>query len=362
MSQIKSAWQTDLGVFIFLTAFFLVAYAIGQAMTPFVLAALLAYMLNPAVNAMARRGVPRPAAALLFAALMFLLAGGLISAVILVSMREVPQLVSNFPAYALTFKTVYFPAIRDFLGLPPEVNFDALIADLHDKLVHLSPESFMSAASSALTVITGTVNFLLVLFSLFLIPILMVYILVDFEKMKAAFLDVLPKGHADEVVSRLVEVESVLRGFAKGQLTVALIMGVLYCLGLGAAGVDMPILVGMSAGILNLVPYLGTVLGGVVSIALVLLKYHDLLHPGLVVAVFAVVQALEGYLITPRVIGGRLGLHPLAILLALVVFGHLLGFVGIILAVPFAAVLKVFISGFLKDYKASRLYAGGDGK
>jgi predicted PurR-regulated permease PerM len=360
MSDKKAAWKADLGVFIFLALFFLVVYAIGQAVTPFVLAALLGYMLNPAVNAMARRGVPRAAAALLFALLIFLVIGGLISAVILVSMREVPQLVNNFPGYVETFRTVYFPAIRDFLGLGPEVNLDQLSAELHDKLVHLSPESFASAAGSALSVLTGTVNVLMTLLSVFLIPVLMVYILVDFEKMKDAVLDVLPKGYKDAIVIKLAEVESVLRDFVKGQLTVALIMGVLYCIGLWAAGVDMPILVGMSAGILNLVPYLGTSIGCIVSVALVLLKYHDLLHPGIVLAVFGAVQTLEGYLITPRVIGGKLGLHPLVILLAIVVFGHLLGFAGILLAVPFAAVLKVFIAGFIRDYKASRLYEGGE--
>ena len=203
-------------------------------------------------------------------------------------------------------------------------------------------------------------NVFLAALNLLLVPVIMAYLLVDFDRFKNAFLGSLPRDHKEAVLGKLAEVEGVLRAFLKGQLMVSLIMGVLYCIGLWAVGVDVPILVGMSAGLLNLVPYLGTTLGALVSIALVLLKYHDLLHPLLVVGVFAAVQAIEGYVVTPKVVGERLGLHPVVIILSLVVFGHLLGFVGILLAVPIAAVLKVFISGFLKDYKASSLYAGGE--
>jgi predicted PurR-regulated permease PerM len=206
--------------------------------------------------------------------------------------------------------------------------------------------------------ISGAMDYFLAALNILLIPVLMAYFLVDFERMKEAVVGCLPVASKAHIVEKLREVETVLRDFVKGQLMVAFIMGVLYCIGLWIVGVDMPVLVGMSAGMLNLVPYLGTTLGIVVSIVLVLLKFQDLMHPILVLAVFGAVQAIEAYVITPMVVGEKLGLHPLIILFALVVFGHLLGFVGILLAVPVAAVLKVFIAGFLRDYKASRHYAG----
>jgi predicted PurR-regulated permease PerM len=172
----------------------------------------------------------------------------------------------------------------------------------------------------------------------------------------------MPKGYREEIVERLKEVEGVLRDFVKGQLMVAFIMGILYSIGLAAVGVDMPILVGMLSGFGNLVPYLGTTLGLAASIVLVLLKYHDLMHPGFVILVFILVQTAEAYVITPKVVGNKLGLHPVVIILSLLVFGKLLGFVGVILAVPIAAVLKVFIKSFVGSYMGSSLYAKKGGK
>ncbi len=352
----KIIWQADLAVFISLAIFFLLAWAIGAAITPFVLALLFAYILNPAVRFLERRGVPRGIGAAVFSLFLFIALAGILFGAIYILMLEIPQLVNNIPTYIDTFRNEYFPYISRTLGLGPGYDFNTLIGKLKQEVSNLSPESYGSALGHVLHLVAGTLNLFLLVLTLFLIPIFMIYLLMSWNQMKQDAMGLMPEGYREYVVEKLKEVETVLRDFIKGQLLVALIMGLLYCAGFYFAGVDMPILVGMGAGILNLVPYLGTTLGGLTAVVLVLLKYHDAFHPLVVIGIISVVQALEGYLITPKVIGHKLGLHPLIIILSLLVLGKLLGFVGILLAVPIAAVVKVFLTGFIKSYMKSEFY------
>lgn len=348
------SWRVDLAVFSALLVFCFLTYALGEAVTPFIIAMLFAYILNPAVERLEMRGVPRGVAVGIFAFLFLSALAGIFIATVMVLKWEIPKLIENLPRYVDTVKTEYLPNIQQTLGVTVDV--DSMVADLKERLVHLSAENYASAAGYAVSIVSGTVNVIFALVSVFLVPVLMIYLLIDYKIMKDGALDILPKGYREDIVARLREVEGVLRDFAKGQLMVAFIMGVLYSIGLAIVGVDMPILVGMLSGFGNLVPYLGTTLGIAASIILVLLKYHDLMHPGFVVLVFIMVQIVEAYVITPKVVGNKLGLHPVVIILSLLVFGKLLGFAGIMLAVPLAAVLKVFIKSFVESYMGSSLY------
>jgi len=350
----------NLGVFAALLVFFLLAYALGQTIAPFIVALLLAYILNPAVEALKRRGVPKAFAVVGFAVLILALAAGTLFGTVLVVKSEIHTLIDNLPSYIETFRVRYFPAVREYLDLG-DMELDEVYAQVKDSLLHLSPQSYTSALGYIGAFFAGTVNIFISIAALLLIPVLMVYILMDFDKMRSSLLRVLPGTYREDIVSKLRQVEAVLRDFVKGQLVVALVLGVLYSIGLTLAGVDMPLLVGMGAGLGNLVPYLGTTLGVIVSIILVLLKYHDVMHPVLVVLVFVVVQTLEAYVVTPKIVGDKLGLHPVIVILSLLVFGKLLGFVGLIVAVPVAAVLKVFITDFVRDYMESGLH-GGEGE
>ncbi len=352
----NNAWRADLAVFAALTALFMLAYVLGRAVTPFIVALLFAYVLNPAVKALTRRGAPKAAAVAVFVVFFFMVISAAVVGAAYILKREIAVLADNMPGYVSAIETRYLPALRERLNLGGGFDLSQAAGRVRDELMHISPASVSSAFAYAFRLLSGAVNVFLAALDILLIPVLMAYLLMDFDRMKEAALDSLPARHRRHIVDKLREVEAVLRTFVKGQLMVALIMGALYSVGLWMVGVDMPVLVGMCSGLLNLVPYLGTTIGAVVSVALVLLKYQDVLHPALALAVFGVVQAIEGYLITPKVVGDRLGLHPLVIILALLVFGHLLGFVGVLLAVPLAAVLKVFVSGFLRDYKASSLY------
>lgn len=354
----KDVWKVNIWVFLVLFSLFIIAYVFGQTLTPFVIAILLAYIMNPAVGALVSRKVPRTVAVGIFMLASFLLAAGGIAFAAYILNREVHQLVANMPGYVDTFETRYLPEISRRLGVAENIDINELVSRLRDRLVEISPESYRSAGIYALKLVSGTVGFFLATLNLLLIPIIMAYLMLDFEKMKSAILESLPKPHRKYIVGRLVEVEDVLKVFVKGQLMVAVSMGVMYSIGLAFIGVDMPVLVGMGAGMLNLVPYLGGAVGIITAVTLAALRYHDMLHPALVVGLFALVQMVEGYVLTPRIVGNRLGLHPVVVILALVVMGQMMGFVGILLALPIAAVLKVFVVSFIKDYRGSSLYTG----
>jgi predicted PurR-regulated permease PerM len=154
-------------------------------------------------------------------------------------------------------------------------------------------------------------------------------------------------------VARSREISGILSAFVRGQLLVCAILAVLYSIGLSLIGIDLAVVVGTLAGITFIIPYVGTLLGIALSTLLALLKFHDLLHPLLCLGWFVIVQALEGALITPKIVGDRVGLHPVLTILALLIGGQLFGIAGMILAVPAAAVLKVFVGMLRETYLAS---------
>ncbi|HEY3347847.1 MAG TPA: AI-2E family transporter [Nitrospirota bacterium] len=357
MKRHPDTLKADLAVFAGLLVFFFLTWLMRAVVTPFILAAIFSYALNPVIEKISGK-VPRGLSIGFFVMSFFLLLCGIVAGIIYILRLEIPTLVANIPGYAEVFDREYFPVIRQYLGLGADVTLQGLFDQAKDQLLHLSAGSYASAASYALSIVAGTLNIFLAIFNVFLIPFLMVYILLDYGKVKEGANGLLPPLYKEDILAKLREVEQVLRSFVKGQLLVALIMGVMYCIGLFFVGVDVPILVGLGAGLGNLVPYLGTSLGLIVSIILVLLKYHDLLHPAMVVGVFVLVQIIEGYVITPKIVGKTLGLNPLVVIFSILVFGELVGFLGIVLAVPIAAVLKVFLTGFIKSYKQSALFIG----
>lgn len=157
---------------------------------------------------------------------------------------------------------------------------------------------------------------------------------------------------------RFAEVDEVLSAFVRGQLIVGGVLSVIYAAGLSAARIDMAIVIGVIAGFGNMVPYLGTGVGIVLSLVGLMLSWQGPWQLAAVAATFVIGQMLEGFVITPRIVGEKVGLAPVAIILAILAFGELFGFVGILLAVPVAAILKVVLSVVVERYRRTRLYTG----
>ena len=191
---------------------------------------------------------------------------------------------------------------------------------------------------------------------LVLIPVLFFYFLRDWDRLVAKVDHLMPR-HVEPVVRRLAnESDQVLGAFLRGQLSVMAALAVIYSIGLTLVGIDLALLIGMAAGLISFVPYLGAILGVVAALIAAVVQFGDWFHPGMVLLVFAIGQATEGMVLTPLLVGDRIGLHPVAVIFAIMAGGQLFGFLGILLALPVAAILMVGVRYLHERYLRSELY------
>jgi len=207
--------------------------------------------------------------------------------------------------------------------------------------------------------LSSAMNLINALVFIVVVPVVAFYLLLDWDRMIARIDELLPRDHAP-VIRRLAgEIDRVLAGFVRGQLSVCMILGGAYALALLAVGLNYGLVVGLVAGLLTFIPYVGSIVGGTLSIGLALFQFWS--EPwmiGVVAAIFAAGQTVEGNFLTPKLVGGSVGLHPVWLLFALSAFGTLFGFVGMLVAVPVAAMLGVLTRFAIEQYRDGRLYRG----
>ena len=225
----------------------------------------------------------------------------------------------------------------------------SLVADNAPKI-----QEWVSSITTGL--FTQGVGLLGAFVNLALMPIFIYYLLRDWDRMVAAIAGLIPQRYLGRVTRIATEVDGRLGAFVRGQITVCLSLAVLYSIGLLIVGIDLAIPVGVLSGLLFIVPYLGTAVGIVLGVLLALMKFGFSLKIVAVLGVFVVVQGIEGYLLTPRIVGDKVGLHPLVVMIALIVGGSLLGIWGMLLAIPLTAVLSVLGAEYLLDYFNSEVF------
>jgi predicted PurR-regulated permease PerM len=227
--------------------------------------------------------------------------------------------------------------------------------------------SYWKEASGAVLGLIGKVSaggqtMLAWLMNLVLIPVVTFYLLRDWDKLVEGVRTLIPRK-SEPVVSTLCrEIENVLGAFIRGQLMVMIALGLIYTVGLWAIGLDLALIIGMGAGLLSIVPYLGTIVGVLAAVIAVVFQFQDVLHTVLVLAVFGVGQSLEGMVLTPKLVGDRVGLHPVAVIFAVLAGGQLFGFLGILLALPAASALNVLVAYMHRRYRESDLYLDETGQ
>lgn len=318
-----------------------IIYLLRVVLIPFFIALALAYLLDPVVDALQRLRLPRTGAiVLLLVGVLGALAG--VASVIYPTIRlQVETLASELPRYLASLQEWVTPLIERVSQMDPG-RIQALLQEALQRFEGV-PLQILSGFSRALgTTLASLYGLITVALNLLVIPVATFYFLRDIDRMRAALPTYLPVSYREWSMAKLAEIDTLLSGFVRGQLMVALILMVLYSIGLSMVGTPSSILLGMITGAASIIPFMGLVVGFVPSLALTFLHFHDWQHPLGVVAVFAVIAVIEGNFITPKIVGERLGLHPVIVLLAVLVGGHLFGFLGILLAVPVAAVLKVF--------------------
>lgn len=335
-----------IGLIAFLTA-------ISDILLPFVLAFVLAYILHPSVEKLARRTGHTTATALIVCGFclcviaVFLLLIPILQAQILDFMRRIPQLSASV-----------WNNIKSLLAYGQENLSQAQLAELSEA-VSGSVMRILTAVGTGLSRLFSNSLAVLNLLALILItPVVLFYILQDWSKIQTQLGELMPRNKEKQIKSVWAEIDEKLSGFIRGQLLVCLFLGIFYGIGLSAVGLDFGIIIGLLTGILSFIPYFGFGTGLIVSVLLGLMQGFSWGQWGGIAGIFIVGQILESYILTPYLVGNRVGLSPVGVIFALLVGGTLAGFLGILVAVPVSAILCVLMRHLLGWYQQTPFYKG----
>jgi len=313
-------------------------YLLAPVLTPFVAAALLAYIGDPLADRLQRLRLPRTLAVVAVFILTFLMLSLLVLLVGPLIRTQVAALLDALPDIVVQFEQVWLPNIAELLDLElgEDIGIGAFVARYGDMAGSWGTKALVSVTQSGGAVAAAVL-------SLFLVPIITFYLLRDWDTILLHLGALIPAEHRDMVVGLAKETDEVLGAFLRGQLLVMLALTLIYSAGLGLVGLKFAIAIGVVSGLVSFVPYLGFVFGIGLASLTVALEPDPLWRLVGVVATFSIAQLLEGSLLTPKLVGDRIGLHPVLIIFAVAAGGQLFGFFGILLALPAAAVLSVLV-------------------
>ena len=328
-------------------------WLLAPVLMPFAVAGMLAYLGDPLADRLERLGLGRTlAVTIVFVVISLLAVGALLLLIPLIS-RQVENLVQNLPRYVEWIRDTALPWVQHRLRLDPDV-FDT------DRLVQTIKEHMDSIGGVASTVLgkisRSSIGVVMWLTNLVLIPVVAFYLLRDWDRLTVWIDRMLPRSIEPTIAYLARESDKVLGAFVRGQLLVMLALGIFYGGALGIAGLSVGPLIGMVAGLLSFVPYLGFIVGFGSAVIAVLVQYGDWTHLLIVIGVFVVGQLLEGYVLVPRLVGEKIGLHPVAVIFAVLAGGYLFGFLGVLLALPAASVIMVLLRYLGERYRQSELY------
>ena len=344
--------------------FLLVLWFLDDVILPFILGGALAYCLDPIADRLEKAGLSRVASVAvisLVATLVFVL---LVLLVIPTLIQQTASLINIAPELFDRLRTGLFDRFPDLMD--SESTISQQLAAIGQTIQSKGGELINGVLSSAL----GLINILVIMI---IVPVVAFYMLLDWDNMTAKIDSLLPRDHVDTVRTLARDIDKTLASFIRGQGTVCLILGTYYAVALMLAGLNFGLIVGFIAGLITFIPYVGALVGGVLAIGLALFQFWGSIEVvdgdtvtyatnwvriGIVAGIFGLGQFLEGNILTPKLVGGSVGLHPVWLLFALSVFGSLFGFVGMLVAVPIAAMIGVVARWGIGQYKRSLLFRG----
>jgi len=351
--------MTDMRRWIWLGAGLLIAvllYSLHNILSPFLVGILLAYLADPLVDRLERLGLSRTWGVVVVFSLFTLILLALLLVLIPMLAKQLVRLYELAPQMLDWLQHVALPWVQHRLGLADGFwKFDKIKAAVSEHMSQTTDIVGMllsQATASSLALLAWLAN-------LVLIPVVGSYLLRDWDLMMAKLRSLLPRNRESQIVGLANECHEVLGAFVRGQLMVMLALGVIYSAGLMLVGLELGLLIGMLAGLAAIVPYMGFIIGIGAALVAGLFQFGGDLYPMLgIVAVFMVGQALEGMVLTPLLVGDRIGLHPVAVIFAILAGGELFGFTGVLLALPVAAVIMVLLRHVHDMYKESDMYDG----
>lgn len=329
-------------------------YVLRGMLLPFVAGMAVAYFLDPLADRLERAGLSRLAATSVITASFFLVVAVALAILVPVVEDQVLAFAHKVPGYVDTLNERLQPLLVEAKKRLSPRDIEKLRSSVGEYA-----GTFASWGLGALRgVLSGSLAVFNVLSLVFVMPVVTFYLLRDWDKMVAKVDSWLPRDHAETIRVQMKEINRTLSGFIRGQATVCLCLGLIYGIGLSVVGLDLGLVIGLGAGVLSFIPYLGSIAGFVTGMGLALAQGADWHLPVFVAVVFAIGQVAEGNFLTPKLVGDKVGLHPVWIMFALLAFAALFGFVGLLLAVPLAAVIGVLVRFALGRYLSSPLYHG----
>ena len=350
MTQVNDSQKWLILSAILLTGFLL--YLLAPILTPFFAAALLAYLGDPLADRLEKK-VPRSVAVTIVFSVIFTVLTILAFLVFPLLAQQLSYLVSNMPGYIDNIQQNVVPMAAQKLGISSDAIDLQLLKNLfkahYAQAGGLISQLVGSVASSGMMLVAWAANMVL-------IPVVTFYLLRDWDILMARIDEMLPRKIQPVIAKLAKESDDVLSSFLRGQLLVMFVLGMVYSSGLWFIDLKLALLIGMLAGLVSFVPYLGFIVGIVAASIAMLLQTQELTQLIPVAIVFAIGQLLEGMVLTPLLVGDRIGLHPVAVIFAVLAGGQLFGFVGILLALPVAAVLVVLLRHAHGEYKSSSMF------
>ena len=328
-------------------------YFLAPVLTPFIVAALLSYLGDPLVDRLETYKLSRTLSVSIVFSILFLVIGLVLIVLLPMLESQIGYFVKSLPAYLIWIQQEFLPALVSKFNLDPAVFNVNEVRDFISQQWSGSGKVllnvFKSLSDSGIMLIAWLGN-------LVLIPVVTFYLLRDWDILVGRVHELLPRSKEPMIKKLAIESDNVLAAFLRGQFLVMIVLGVIYSLGLKIAGLELALLIGMLAGLVSFVPYLGFIVGMVAAGTAMLLQTQDIMQLWPVIIVFGIGQLLEGMLLTPLLVGDKIGLHPVAVIFSVLAGGQLFGFVGVLLALPVAAVIAVILRHMHQQYLSSTLY------
>ena len=324
-------------------------YYLGPIISPFVTGAILAYLFDPLVNRLQRYKIPRTIGVIVVFFVILAIFAVLIGFVFPIIENQILILINKIPAMINWLQELAQTYLHRDIKLAIAQKLEASGQEGLKSAGGVFTEIVRTLTRSGFAVVSSLTNLLL-------IPVVLFYLLRDWHSVVRGVHGLLPRSSVATVDSLLNQSDEVLSAFLRGQLLVMIGLAIMYSVGLSVVGLDLAVLIGVVSGIVSIVPYLGFIVGIIAASLAAMFQFHDAIYLVYVLIVFLVANGVEGAVLTPLLVGDKIGLHPVAVIFAVLAGGQLFGFVGILLALPVAAVIMVFVRYFLSHYKQSKAY------
>lgn len=340
-----------------LFALIFILWLLQGILLPFIAGLVLAYFLDPVADALEDLGLPRIAAVVLILAFSIFVLAMAMFLLVPVLIDQIGKFAANLPGIITTLVNRFNEAAPDWAKELLEQSG----TNLPNSASAIAARAAGWIATLLSSLLSGGLALVNLLALLVITPIVAFYLLIDWDRMVNQVDSWLPRPHVETIRALAREIDDAMAGFIRGQAVVCLLLGLFYAVGLSVAGLNFGLLIGLAAGILSFVPYVGSFVGFVLSIGVALVQFWpNWLHISAVAAIFALGQFIEGNFLSPKLVGDRVGLHPVWLMFALFAFGYLFGFAGLLMAVPLAAATGVLVRFALHKYLSSPYYLGSE--